>query len=115
MTVEQVFDVMGVRLKSENVGGKEVKVNWRFTDIGEDWILELSNRTLHATRSRLAPEAAVTLTLARSTLLSIVIQESTFVDAIQNGSIVLEGDAAALLEIFGNLDNWPSTFAIVEP
>lgn len=115
MTVEQVFDVMGVRLKSEEVGGKEVAINWRFTDIGEDWILELSNRTLHATQGRLAVNAAVTLTLTRTTLLGIVNQDTTFVDAMQSGAITLDGDAAALLEVFGHLDTWPSAFAIVEP
>ncbi len=115
MTVEQVFDVMAIRLKSELVGGKKLSVNWTFTDIGEEWILELSNRTLHATRGRRAADAAVGLTLSRATLLSIVNQETTFIDAIQGGQIAIEGDAAALLEIFGNLDSWPSTFAIVEP
>jgi alkyl sulfatase BDS1-like metallo-beta-lactamase superfamily hydrolase len=34
---------------------------------------------------------------------------------IESGSITLDGDASALLTIFGNLDVFVQGFAIVEP
>jgi alkyl sulfatase BDS1-like metallo-beta-lactamase superfamily hydrolase len=36
-------------------------------------------------------------------------------DQIQAGNIALEGDPAALLTIFGNLDSFTSNFHVVEP
>jgi alkyl sulfatase BDS1-like metallo-beta-lactamase superfamily hydrolase len=119
MTIEQVFDTIGVRIKSEAIGGVNVAVNWTFTDMAgtsdERWILGLSNRALYATRGRHDPKAHVTVTMTREMLLNVIAQDTTFLDEIGKGTIVLEGDAAAMLTIFGNVDEIAAGFAIVEP
>ena len=119
MTIEQVFDTIGVRIKSEAIGGVRVAVNWTFTDMAgtsdERWILGLSNRALYATRGRHDPNAHVTVTMTREMLLNVIAQDTTFLDEIGKGTIVLEGDAAAMLTIFGNVDEIAAGFAIVEP
>jgi len=119
MTIEQIFDTLAVRLISENVSGMSLKINWHFTDMGgtadERWLLGLSHRTLYSVQGRNDEKAQATLTMARSTLTSVIIQEATFIDEIGKGSIVIDGDAAALLTIFGNLDAFPNSFNIVEP
>ena len=81
----------------------------------ERWILGLSNRALYATRGRHDPNAHVTVTMTRQMLLDVVAQDTTFLDEIGKGTIVLEGDAAAMLTIFGNVDEIAAGFAIVEP
>jgi alkyl sulfatase BDS1-like metallo-beta-lactamase superfamily hydrolase len=48
-------------------------------------------------------------------MLDVVTQATTFMDQITAGTITIEGDAAALLEIFGKLDTITTGFAIVEP
>ena len=115
MTVEQVFDSLSVRLKQEDVGGVRLTTNWSFTDIGEQWVLGVSNRTLWYSNGRHDTDAAVTVTTTRQTFISIVTQETTFIDEIQSGAISLDGDAAALMTIFGNLDAFQPSFPIVEP
>ena len=119
MTIEQIFDTLAVRLISENVSGLSLKINWHFTDMGgtadERWLLGLSHRTLYSVQGRNDEKAQATLTMARSTLISVIIQETTFIDEIGKGSIVIDGDATALLTIFGNLDAFPNSFNIVEP
>jgi len=115
MTIEQLFDTISVRLKQEDVGGLTTTVNWNFTDIDEKWILALSNRTLVHTKGRHSADAAVTVTTKRTTLISIVTQETTFIEQIQEGNVALEGDAMKLQDIFGNLDAFTPNFNIVEP
>lgn len=115
MSVEQVFDTISVRLKSEEVGGQKMFINWTFTDLNEKWVLGLSNRTLHHVKGRHESSAAVTVTLKRMTLIDVVTQATTFVDQINEGNIVIDGDPAALLAIFGNLDVFTPAFHIVEP
>jgi alkyl sulfatase BDS1-like metallo-beta-lactamase superfamily hydrolase len=115
MTIEQLFDSLSVRMKSEELGGVSLCVNWHFTDIDEKWILGISNRTLYATPGRHEKSAAATITLTRLTMLDVVTQATTFVDQITAGTISIDGDASALLEIFGKLDNITTGFAIVEP
>lgn len=119
MTIEQVFDTIAVRIKSESVGGATAVVNWTFTDMtgtpDERWILGLSNRALYSTQGRHDPRAHVTVTMTRETLLDVVSQDTTFMDEIGKGSVVLDGDATAMLTIFGNVDDIAAGFAIVEP
>ena len=119
MTVEQIFDTISVRLKSEDVGGLDLSINWTFPDLAgttdETWVLGLSHRTLYSVRGRHDSGAASSVTMNRSLLVDILTQQTNFMDQIAAGTIVIEGDAAALLGVFGNLDMTTSTFAIVEP
>jgi alkyl sulfatase BDS1-like metallo-beta-lactamase superfamily hydrolase len=78
-------------------------------------MLGLSHRTLHSVHGRHADDAQASLTMTRKTLIQIIAQETTFVAEMGSGGIVLEGDAEALLVIFGNLDTFGGGFKIVEP
>jgi alkyl sulfatase BDS1-like metallo-beta-lactamase superfamily hydrolase len=119
MTIEQVFDALSVRTMSEQLGGIALAINWTFTDLrgtpDERWTLGVSNRTIYSTRGRHADNAATSVTISRSTLLDVVGQETTFVDAMKAGQASIDGDAGALLTVFGNLDKFSMGFAIVEP
>jgi alkyl sulfatase BDS1-like metallo-beta-lactamase superfamily hydrolase len=119
MTVEQIFDTISLRLKSEDVGGLDVRINWTFPDLAgtedETWVLGLSHRTLFAVRGRHDESAVARITLTRSLLVDVLTQQTTFVDEIGAGRIVIEGDAGALLQVFGNLDTFTPGFPIVEP
>jgi len=119
MTVEQIFDTISVRLNSEAVGGLSLKLNWTFPDMAgtadEKWVLALSHRTLYGVQGRHDSEAVASISINRSLLIDILTQQTTFVDQITAGNIVLDGDGAALLNIFGNIDTNAPGFAIVEP
>ena len=119
MTIEQVFDALAIRARSEDLGGVSVHVNWVFTDLVKagdgHWCLEVSNRTLHATRGRLRSTATCTVRTTRPCFLEIVSQSTTFADALTAGDVELEGDAMALLTVLGNLDAFTAGFPIVEP
>jgi alkyl sulfatase BDS1-like metallo-beta-lactamase superfamily hydrolase len=119
MTVDQIFDTISVRLNSEAVGGLSLKLNWTFPDMAgtsdEKWVLALSHRTLYGVQGRHDSEAVASISINRSLLIDILTQQTTFVDQITAGNIVLDGDGAALLNIFGNIDTNAPGFAIVEP
>ena len=115
MTVEQIFDTISVRLKSESVGGQSALVNWTFTDVDELWILGLSNRTLYAVAGRHDEHATVSVTTTRGEFIRVMLQEATFMDQIAAGNITLDGDPSALLTIFGNIDAFEPGFNVVEP
>jgi alkyl sulfatase BDS1-like metallo-beta-lactamase superfamily hydrolase len=119
MTVEQVFDALAIRARSEDLAGARAEVNWVFTDLVESgdghWCLEVSNRTLHATRGRLRDGAACTVTTTRPVFLDVVSQSTTFLDALAAGDVSIAGDASALAMVLGNLDAFTAGFPIVEP
>jgi alkyl sulfatase BDS1-like metallo-beta-lactamase superfamily hydrolase len=119
MTIEQVFDTLSVRVISENVGGLSVAVNWTFTDMDgtpdHKWVIGLSNRTMYSVRGRHDDGASATVIISRALLLEVIAQVTTFMDELAAGRAVIDGDASALLTIFGNLDTFATGFAIVEP
>jgi len=115
MTTSQVFDALGVRLRAEEVGGLAASVNLTITDTGERWVLRLANRALHAVAGRHDPDADVSLTLTRATLLDVTEGTVTVEAAARAGAIAAAGDVSATERIFGHLDAFTTNFAIVEP
>jgi len=119
MTIGQVFDTLAVRLMQEQVGGLATTINWNFTDMAgtpdQSWVLALSNRTLLSTQGRHDDAADATIHIKRETLIDVITQATTFLQEMTDGVITVDGDAAALLNIFGNLEKFVTGFAIVEP
>ena len=119
MTVDQVFDTIAVRTMSENLGGISLATNWTFTDLAgtvdERWVLGVSNRTIYSTRGMHAKDVAASITLTRAKFLDVVLQETSFVEAVKAGDVSISGDAGSLVTIFGNLDTFSMGFPIVEP
>jgi glyoxylase-like metal-dependent hydrolase (beta-lactamase superfamily II) len=115
MSVGQIVDTLAVSLRSEDVGGLRATINLSITDTGEEWVLGLSNRTIHGVSGRQDPAADATLRLDRATLLAVVDRVVTVADGIAAGTIEVTGDPTASDRIFGNLDTFMSNFPIVEP
>lgn len=115
MTIEFIFDAIGVRLKAEEVAGLSLRSNWVFPDVSERWIIGLSNRAIHSVPDAQDPAADVTVTLNRTTLLAIIGAETTFIEEATAGNVTFEGDPMLLTHIFGHLDVFNPGFNIVEP
>ncbi len=120
LTVDLMFDAIAIRLQDELVDGEQVEINWTFRDGGpggaeQEWVLGLENRALHYAGGRHSPDASVTVTTTKAVMAGIMGGETAFVDAIASGEVAIDGDPAALLLVFGNLEVFQSGFAIVEP
>ena len=119
MTPDQLFDSLAVRLNADAVGGVQMAVNITFTDLGEDWVLGLEHRALHAVRGRHDPTAALTLAMPKIVLYRIIEGTVPFVEAMSeaaaDGRVHAEGDIRAAAAIFANLDTFLSNFPLVEP
>ena len=115
MTIEQMFDSVAIRLRSEDIGDERTLTNWRFTDVEEDWVVGVENGALHTVAGRHDRDAGVTISLTTATLASIVGGELTVADVLRSGAMTLDGDRSALLTIFEHLEVFQSGFAIVEP
>jgi alkyl sulfatase BDS1-like metallo-beta-lactamase superfamily hydrolase len=115
MTTGQWFDALAVRLRSEDVGGIRAVVNWQLTDLDERWVLELSNRTLHATAGRHDPAAGATVTTTRPALWALGEGGADLDQLVSRGEACLEGDPAAVTAVFGHLDTFMTQFPVVEP
>ncbi|MHB1519613.1 MAG: alkyl/aryl-sulfatase [Acidimicrobiales bacterium] len=115
MSVEQIFDSMGVRLKAEEVGGLSVSVNFVFTDVDERWVLTLANRALHCASNRNDPKAPVTVNIDKQGLREVLEGTSTIGDLVTAGKAMASGDLVAAGAIFDHLDEFYTFFPIVVP
>ena len=109
------FDSLGVRLNGPKADGKKIVVNWRLTDTGETYVLNLENSALTYVAGRNAADADATLVLERATLTKVMQQKMKFPEAISAGLAKIEGNPMKLLELFGLFDDFDLRFNIVEP
>lgn len=115
ISIDLAFDFMGVRLNAPKAEGKRIVVNWTFTDLNENRVMNLENSALTHTSGKLSDKADVSLTLTRAALDAISLKQRTFPESIKSGDVKLTGDPAKLGELFGMLDEFSTGFEIVEP
>lgn len=115
ISLDAYFDFWGVRLNGPKAEGLHIVLNWSFTDTKQVYVLNLENSALTHRTGALFDGAHATVTLARKTLDSITLFETTFEKEIAAGRIRITGDASQVHSLLGLLDTFDSKFAIVEP
>jgi len=115
MSIPLFFDFWGVRLNADKADGQQMIINWVFTDTAEEYALNLSNSALTYRADYLAPDADLTVTLARTTLDAITLGESTFEDEMEAGAIELDGDGQKLIDLLAMFDTFKPDFPVVTP
>ena len=115
LPLDMYFDFMAVRLNGDKAAGRKIVLNWRFTDTGQEYVLNLENSALTCVADMQADEADATLTLTRATLDEISLRKTTFESALESGKIAVNGKRERFLELLAMLDTFPIDFAVVEP
>jgi alkyl sulfatase BDS1-like metallo-beta-lactamase superfamily hydrolase len=116
-----VFDLIGTRLRAEDLGGARGTAMIHFTDRAEFWIVEVSHRAFSAIQVEdqggvsNVDEPDVTLSLPLPTLLELFARRKTAADVFGSGLATIEGDVATIEMILGNLDQFVGGFNIIEP
>ena len=115
MSLEHIFDYLGVRLNAEKAEGRRLVINWVFPDPGQPYVLNLENCALTYLADRRRDGADATVTLDRATLDRLVLRELPLADAMHSGAVRIDGDAAKVGELLGLLDDFSLMFQVVEP
>jgi alkyl sulfatase BDS1-like metallo-beta-lactamase superfamily hydrolase len=114
MTVEMVFDSLGVRLDGPRADAAPLSIGWSFPDIGEQWTLRVEHGALNCWPA-LDDDVDAVASMSRETLIAAVTGAIAIPAAVEDGSIALEGDGAALDRLFGLLEEPDRAFSIIEP
>jgi alkyl sulfatase BDS1-like metallo-beta-lactamase superfamily hydrolase len=115
MTLDMFFDYLGVRLNGDKAQGKNIVLNWKFTDTRQSYVINLENSALTYVADAQAANADATLTLTRATLDDISLQKTTFQAALQSGQIAVAGQREKVGELLGMLETFTLGFPTVEP
>lgn len=115
LTLEDFFDVLGIRVNADKADGKHIVINWRFTDTNQTYAMTLENATLTYVGNKQAKDADATVTLSRATLNAVVLKETSFPKAALLGDVKVDGSALKLAELFTTLDDQNSEFEVLTP
>jgi alkyl sulfatase BDS1-like metallo-beta-lactamase superfamily hydrolase len=115
LPLDSFFDLLAVQLNGAKADGKRAVLNWVFTDIEQTYVLNLEHSALTHRCAARTEHADATLTLTRKTLNTIMMQQTTFPEAVGAGHIKIEGNGAKLLELLSLFDTFSPMFEIVEP
>lgn len=115
LSLDMVFDYMGVRLNGAKAEGKKIVVNWVFPDTNQTYALNLENSALTYTPDTQAAKADATLTLDRGVLNGILLRQTSFEEAVESKQIKVAGDPAKFTELLNLLDDFDVMFGVVTP
>jgi alkyl sulfatase BDS1-like metallo-beta-lactamase superfamily hydrolase len=102
-----LFDALAIRLDPAKAAGQAFRINWRFTDRGEELLLTLKHCTLSHRMGEQAASATASVITTREALDAIILRKATVQDSLASGALQLAGDRSALAQFFAMLDPPP--------
>ncbi len=109
LTIEQLFDSLGVRLDGERAALATACIDWVFTDLERTYRTELSNGALiHSDAGYGMSEPTLTITLRKSQLIGVIATGKL-------DGVSFEGDATVVGTVLGLLDRVDHQFPMVTP
>jgi alkyl sulfatase BDS1-like metallo-beta-lactamase superfamily hydrolase len=115
MSIDMVFDYLGISLDGTKADGKSLVLNWNFTDTNSKYAVTLHNSALTYLNDSQNPNADATITLTKESLVRVMLGQTTFQKEVQTGNIRIDGDGSKIAELFGLLDTFNPYFNIVTP
>jgi alkyl sulfatase BDS1-like metallo-beta-lactamase superfamily hydrolase len=114
MEMPLFFDFLGMRLNGAEAGDRASTIVCDLPDVEETWTVMLRHGTLS---HHPGPEkgADATLTIERSDLNRVILKEASLEDLLSAGTAKVDGDAQALHDLLGLLDDFEFWFNIVTP
>ena len=109
------FDLLGIRLNGPEAEGRHIVLNWRFSDTGEDFRLNLENATLTWLPGQRAEQADASVSMTRATLDRILLKQTSFPKAVLLGDIDIDGNPLKFFELLRLMDDFAPDFALIEP
>ncbi len=113
LTTSQWWDAVAIRVDSGKADGINFKLNFVTPDTSEKMVVEMSNGTLTNIVGYTAPNADATLTINRSDLIPVMMQQASFGTQLQAGKATLSGNAEVLAQLGSTLVAFDPLFAMM--
>jgi alkyl sulfatase BDS1-like metallo-beta-lactamase superfamily hydrolase len=116
ISVEQVFDMLAVRIDPALAEGKSVSILFEFPDTGEARLVTIRNSVL-VHEDGAGAQADATLRLPKMAFLGMIFAGQKPADLVAKGALTMQGDPLAAATLLGVLDPPapPEPFPIVTP
>lgn len=115
LPLDTFFDSMAARLNGLRAEGKDLKINFNFTDLQENHVLWLENAVMHHRKMPLAEDADATLSLTHEVFLAMATDQLGLKDTLLSDDLEVDGSRLDLIGFFRLFDKFDGLFAIVTP
>ena len=115
MPLDNLFKAMAVRLIPSKVEGLDLAINLNFTDLTDQFRLEIRNSVLHGFRNFAEKEAATELVLSSINFKRMMSGLITAAELIKSDDMKIKGDAKPLLPLPSYFDSFQRRFPLVIP
>ncbi|MEZ5560336.1 MAG: alkyl sulfatase dimerization domain-containing protein [Pseudomonadales bacterium] len=115
MPLENLFQLMAVRLNGPRADGLRLHLNLKFTDLETPYLLSVDNSVLHAFQGRQSDTPTATLTLSSLDFKRLMMGLTDAVSLIGDGRLQIDGELAALAGLAELFDQFERRFPIVTP
>jgi len=109
------FSAMATRLDGLEAGDRELRFVFDFSDVGESYVVEVSNGVMRHRAGTASEGVDARVTLTRAFWLRLLQQEAGLVDMIASDEFAVDGNRRALLGFFALLEQPEPGFPIVTP
>ncbi len=96
LTTEMFFDYLAIRMDSTLVEGVEFTANIIHPDVGEKYVVELSNSTLTTQKGFELPTSDISVTVDRAEFRRVILGETSLPDLAAEGTAQVVGDLGPL-------------------
>jgi alkyl sulfatase BDS1-like metallo-beta-lactamase superfamily hydrolase len=115
LPVDMLFDAMGARVNGPRAAESRIVVNWRFTDLEQDWTMTIENGALSTVLGRHAGDADATITLTRGAMDAMLFGGPEGLAQLPPGELEISGSNEKLGALLGLFERPEPGFAIVTP
>lgn len=112
--LENLFQVLAVRLNGEKAANMSLNINILFTD-DDPYLLSIENSVLHGFKNKRSVNPDATLTISSLDYKRLMMRIVSAVELLENKSLTVDGDIEALAKLADMFDTFPRRFPIVTP
>ncbi len=112
---ESFLQAWAASLNGAKAEGKNLKINLKFTDLKENYVLWIENAVLHFRKAPPAKDANAGIALTKGIFLKIMLGTAGISEMLTSDELKVSGSKLDLVSFFGLLDKPPETFPIISP
>ena len=112
---ESFLQAWAASLNGAKAEGKNLKINLKFTDLKENYVLWIENAVLHFRKAPPAKDANAGIALTKGIFLKMMLGTAGISEMLTSDELKVSGSKLDLVSFFGLLDKPPETFPIISP
>lgn len=113
--LDKFFTSIAVRIDADKADGKNLTINFHFTDVGETFVVNIENSVMHHWKKDAMPDADATVTLTRGFWLKVLSGNASIRELVFSDEIDIDGSKLKVLSFFSMIDRGVPGFPIVTP